>query len=86
MLDAVLAICLLGLVPAYMLWRSRRPESARPTTPAVVSMLRTLLLASVLLTLLVGSWVLNARPASVLGLNAPLSGPSKCPIRRESGR
>ncbi len=77
MLDAILAICLLGLVPAYMLWRSRRPGNARPTKPAVVSMLRTLLLASGLLTLLAASWVLNARPVSVLGLTAPLSPPAE---------
>lgn len=72
MLDSILATCLVGLVPAYMLWLSRNRGNTRPKG-RMVSVWRTFLLAAGLIALLATSWLLNGRPLSDLGLAYPLS-------------
>lgn len=71
-MDALLATCLVGLVPAYMLWRSRSRGSTPPKGP-LVSLWRTLGLAAGLTALLAASWLRNGRRLSDLGLVYPLS-------------
>jgi membrane protease YdiL (CAAX protease family) len=74
MLDSLLTVCLLGLVPAYGLWRAWA-QRAKPPAPKARRYLQAILLAISLLSLLALDWWRSGRSAAALGLQWPPSLP-----------
>jgi membrane protease YdiL (CAAX protease family) len=68
MLDLLLAICLIGLLPAHAQWRSLAGRRGAPRPRGYV---RTLAVAGSLLVVLAASWAAHRRSLAALGLAAP---------------